>query len=987
MANKKKKITGKPNKVVSNPSISRANSNTDCTVTAKWKVGSALTSTKSSHRATKLDIEWTVKMLDANGKEVVRSKRINKKPIGTTTASFNPRDFVDSTKAARHWTENDFWPKGKYRIVSVSYVVYGRNSEGAAKKGAGKTYTFGTPNAPTVSALEHDMESGEIFFEIDAYDGSKTTAPRIRTYWEAVIVDTRKTGNDRKQTKHGTFTSSSKTWDEDTPEADKVVIDVTDRYMLAPNQYVKVTVTAWSESVRAKKSASKSIVVGYPNAASIDNVSVDKLEGGTPDLSGRVTAGITVGASGNKPTTNVMLQKLRSTTATTPQQASAMGEDWADTDIVDDGECDGLSIAVAELMPTRGLHSWIRVKSWNAHDVFFTYSAPEEVKDLYVDPATASDNLHLLSLTSGDDGTSLIAHFAWTQGHDPDTGTEVSWSKDEHAWESTRKPETFDTTRNDGPETIDEVEYAGTLLIHIPELEQGETYHVRGRRYLDSEESDRAYGGYTEDLTAKPVSSPTSVVLLAPQAIARGSDLALSWTFDSEAAQTEWYLLYGTEYTVVDPETGERDYTIGEDTWLASGKDAYGACVVKWSDLETRLDENGEIGLALRMGTGGSLVTSDSVFLRVVAPPVLSTSVPATITAQQFQVVLTCNVPADVTVIMRAGSYGEDGMTGGNGGDGLVHRDQTAGDVVWQEYLTPTWGTDGSSYAVAFLAPPDLELLDGGNYTLFAQPIDPETGLYGDTVVTPHVVSWANQAPHMAYEDDVAPVVLEPSDTTDADGNRVRQCTIRLAPPEGALGTETYNVYRVTPDGAYLIADRCGLTETIIDPYAPYGGTENAYRVAIVTVDGDVDWIDYEYEMAGRDLRIDFGDEYVELPYNLSVSDTYEKDFEARRKLDGSVDGYWNDGTMRTGGFSTDLIRVTEQSKAAAIRRLGQYSGPVFVRVPDGCAYQADVQVSSIGGARRDAALAVQLDVTEVRLTDEFRALLPDRADEEQEEP
>lgn len=981
-----KDITGKPTKRVSNPSISRTDSNTNCTVTAKWKVGSALTSPTSSHRATSLDIEWTVTMLDGNGKEITRKKYIKKKPVGTTTASLNPRDFTDSTKAKRHWTSADFWPEGKYRIVSVSFKVYGRNKEGVSKKGAGKTYTFGTPKAPTVSPLEHDMASGEIFFEITAYDGSKTTAPRIRTYWEAVIVDTRKTGSNAKVTKHGTFATASKKWDENVDENSKIIIDVRDRYLLAPNQYVKVTVTAWSESVRAKASASRSIVVAYPNAATIKSVKVDKLKGGEPDLSGRVTLELdTRNNYSTKPTTNVMLQKLRSTSATTPQQASAMGEEWADTDIVDDGECDGLSIAVAEVMPTRGTHSWLRIKSWNAHEVFFTYSAPQEVTDLYVDPATASDNLHLLSLVSGDDGTSLIAHFAWTQGHDPDTGTEVSWSKDEHAWQSTSEPETYDTERNDGAETIDEVDYAGTLLIHIPGLEQGETYHVRGRRYLDSDESDRSYGGYTEDMTAKPVSSPKSVVLSAPQAIAQGSDLALSWTFDSEATQTEWYLLYGTEYTVIDQETGEREYTIGEDSWLASGKDAYGACVVKWDDLAAQLDENGEIGLALRMGTGGSLVTSDSVFVRVVAPPVLTVSASATITAQQFPVALTCNVPADVTVILRVGSYGESGMTGGNGGDDLVHRDQAAGDVIWQEYLTPQWVAGTGSYTYELTAPDGLELLDGGNYTLFAQPIDPDTGLFGGTVVTPLAVAWENQAPAMAYGDDVAPVVVTPSDTTDAEGNRVRQCTIQLAPPADALGTETYNVYRVTPDGAYLIADRCGLTETVIDPYAPYGGTENAYRVAIVTVDGDVDWIDYEYALPGRDLRIDFGEEYVELPYNLSVSDTYQKDFEARRKLDGSIDGYWNDGVMRTGGFSTDLIRVTEQSKAAAMRRLGQYSGPVFVRVPDGCAYQANVQVSSIGGARKDAALAVQLDVTEVGLTDEFRALLPDREEEEEE--
>lgn len=980
-----KKITAKPNKTVSNPSISRASSNTDCTVTAKWKVGSALTTPTSSRRATKLDIEWKVTYVGSDNKEHTVTRYVKGKAIGTTQATLNPRNFTDTTKNAKSWNASDFWPDGPRKLKSVSFMVYGRNSEGVATKGAGKTYTFGTPGAPTVSALEHDMESGEIFFEIKAYDGSKTTGPRIKTHWEATIEDTRKTGSQRVVKKSGNFTTDSQKWDKSTAEDSKVIIDVRDRYMLAPNQYVKVTVTAWTMSVYNKSSATRYIVIAYPNAATVGKPKVDKVSGGTPDLSGRVTLAVnTLNNYSTKPTTNVMLQKLVSTTATTPEQAASMGSVWDDTDIVDDGECDGLSIAVAELMPERGKRTWIRVKSWNTHEAFFTYSAPVEVEDLYVDPATASDNLRLLSLVSGDDGTSLIADFAWTQNQDPDTGTEVSWSEDENAWMSTSEPETYDTERNDGAATIDETDYVGTLKVYIPGLEQGTTYYVKGRRYLDSDSSDRSYGGYTEMLSAIPVSSPTSVVLSAPQTLARGSDLALSWTFDSDAAQTEWYLLYGTEYTVVDPDTGEREYEIDGDTWLASGNDAYGACVVKWADLAAQLDDNGEIGLALRMGTGGTLVTSDSVFLRVTDPPVISVYAASVITAQQFPISLTCNVQANVTFILRAGLYGENGMTGGNGGDGLVHGDQTAGDVVWQDYISPAWTYENGSYTAIVNAANDIELLDNGNYVLFVQPYDPDTELSGDTVISPLSVTWASQAPRMLNGEDEAPISIVPLDMTDSNGVRTRQCTITLAPPVGAIGTETYNVYRVTPDGTYLIAEGCGLTETLTDPYAPYGGTETAYRVAVVTADGDVDWLDYPYILGGRDLRIDFGDTYVELPYNLSISDSYEKDFEARRKLDGSIDGYWNDGVMRSGGLSTDLIRIFEQEKATRVRELARYTGPAFVRTPDGCAYQANVTVSSIGGARNDAALAVQLDATEVDLTDEYRAILPEQVEEEE---
>ena len=995
-------IKAKPKKVVSNPSISRASGSNATTLTAKWKIGSAVTTPTSDSRATKLKIVWTVHYTDAKGKKRTVQKVIADKSIGTTQASFNPRLFTDSRKKPKTWTKNDFLPYGKRKLTAVSYVVYAGNKFGYATKGAGTTYNFGTPKAPTISALEHDADTGDIYFDIKAYDGSKTKAPRVRTRWEATVTDVRPTATETVSKKGGTFDGDSKKWDADTAQDDRVTTDVTTRYLLDHTQYVRVTVRAWSEGVCGSNGASKSIVIAYPQPTTIDKVTVDKLDTGSANPSGRVTAMITVANGENDKrgidaTTGVRLQRLVSVAATTAAQATA-SDGWDDTDVVDDGECKGLSIAVADLMPTRGTHTWIRVKSWNFHeDLFYTVSAPAEVKDLYVDPASASDNLHLLSLASGDDGTSLVADFAWVDGPDPDTGTEVSWSSDEKAWISTREPATYETTRNDGAATIGGTAYAGTLRIHIQDLEQGETYFVKGRRYLDPEDGERSFGGYSETLTAIPVSSPTSVVLNAPKTLAMGSDLPLSWTFDSEAAQTEWYLLYGTDYTETpvtetDPETGEvreytrRDYTIGEDVWMASGTDAYGACVVGWDVLAPRLDENGEIGLALRMGTGGSLVTSDVVALRVVEPPALAASVPETITAQGFPLSLSCNVPADVTVIMRAGSYGEDGMTGGNGGDGLVHMGQTAGDVVWQGYLSPPWTLSDGTYSATVTAPTELELLDCGNYAISVQPTDPDTGLSGEALVLNTSVAWENQAPRMGDGTYVAPVRVVPSDTIDANGTRVRQCAITLAPPAGALGTETYNVYRVTPDGTYLIADECGPTETVIDPYAPYGGEVGAYRVAVITVDGDVDWLDYEYRLPGRDLRIDFGDSYVELPWNLSVTDGYEKDFEARRKLDGTVDGYWNDGVVRTGGFSTDLIRIMEWEEARTVRELASYAGPVFVRTPDGCAYQANVTVSSIGGARKDAALAVQLDATEVALTDEYRALLPDR-DEEEEEP
>lgn len=1016
-------ITSIPKKRVSNPSLKRKEGT--FRVIAKWKVGSAVSTPTSASRATSLDIQWRV---IRGKKKLLATKTIVGVPIGTTTASFNPLNFTDDK--GKEWTKKDYYPnKGKPELVKVSVRVYGRNDKGRSKVFVSRAIEWADPGKPTITPLEHDRDSGEIFFTITAFDGKKKNAPRTRTDYSIHILDTRLAKAKQESTRTGSFTGDSQKWDETTKENSKVIVDVKDRYILGYDQYVKVTIKAHSISATGRSDdVSRWIILAYPNAATIGTPSIDKNAEGKVDNSGKVVIPIKTNTDyKTRPTTGVRLQKLRSVAAASPAQATAMGESWEDTDAVDDGECVGLALSVAETMPTRGTHTWVRVKSWNTHeDLFYRYSEPMELKDLYEDPASAQGNVVITSLTSGDDGTSLIADLAWNVGSDPETGTEISWSDDENAWKSTKEPEKYEFTRSDGAVTIGDVEYGGSARVYIQGLTQGTLYYVRARRYIETEDGN-SYGGYSNTMSGTPSSSPQSVELNCPTTLARGTSLSLSWTFtartkttgksrtgnpryasssnntrfssmtstrqavtqdDDTAVQKEWYLLYGTEYVEEEVDgVPKRNYTINETPWVDNGDDALGSCVVPWAKLEPLLDENGEVALALRMGTGGSLVTSEPVALRVVDPPVVTLDVPAILTKQPATFGVTCNVPASMSVIVRAGSLSVDGeMIGGNSGDDVVHDDQTAGDVVWQSSAVPDW-TDADGSYTATLSTPDganiAEFLDNGTYTVFVQPTDVQTGLVGQTVTAEFDVAWKDQAPRMLNGEEEAPVEVIPSDTTDESGVRTRSCTIQLAPPQGALGTETYNVYRVTPDGEYLIAERCGLTERVVDAYAPFGGSEIAYRVAVVTVDGDTDWLDYGYSLPGRDMRIDFGSEYVELPYDLSLSDSYQKDFEARRKLDGSIDGYWNDGVQRTGNYSSNLIRIYDEEKAATVRRLAQYAGPVFVRTPDGCAYQADVEISNFGGARRDAALAVSIDATEVALTEEFMADLPDRHSEE----
>ncbi|MBQ9004907.1 MAG: hypothetical protein IJ092_00890 [Atopobiaceae bacterium] len=274
----------------------------------------------------------------------------------------------------------------------------------------------------------------------------------------------------------------------------------------------------------------------------------------------------------------------------------------------------------------------------------------------------------------------------------------------------------------------------------------------------------------------------------------------------------------------------------------------------------------------------------------------------------------------------------------------------------------------GYAYAATVELPDGLDLWDGATYDVSATATDPATMLTSGVATCAMAVAGARQAPELAEVD----ATVTPHDSYDADGNHTLTADIAIGTPEGAADSDRFDVYRVTPDGAYLVYRDASADDVVTDPYAPYGKGELAYRVAVRTADGDTSWRDFPYELDFHALRVEFGSRHVELPYNIVPSDSYSKDFEARRYMDGSVDGFWNEGATRKAGFSTDLIKLYDRDRLADVRALAQHAGPCFVRTPEGCAFMADVQVTSIGTDYRSAAIGVSLDCTEVELTAQY---------------
>jgi len=531
----------------------------------------------------------------------------------------------------------------------------------------------------------------------------------------------------------------------------------------------------------------------------------------------------------------------------------------------------------------------------------------------------------IVSAQSGEDGTSVDLVIGWTEseGHD---ATEVTWSDREDAWESTDQPDSFSADWADAESQSSA--WRATQAVHVEGLEQGVTYWLRARRTR----SDGSRSAWTDAVSAIPEAAPTAVTLSAPAFVRRGSELALAWAFGGGSAQRGWRVMCGA-------------------TVVASGTDAACACVVGAERLAELVGDGDSVTLSVEVSTGGAYVASDPVTVGVADAPTLSVAA-ATVTAQPMRLSLACSATADVAIVVTA--------LGARGSHPGGERTQAAGDTVWGDALAPAWAASGSSQAATVVAPTGLDLWDGASYLVEAVATDRRTGLRSDAAHATVSVDWAHKAPTPS-----ASIAVTPFDATDADGFRTLGATIALTAPTGAAAGDRYDVWRVTADGAERIADGVGTASTVTDRFAPFG--EAAYRVCSRTADGDLDWLDYGYELPCGDLRVDWAGGYAHMPYDLVAADEWEKDFEAVRDMAGGTEGYWGPSTSRRASLSADIVVGDDEPLARALAELAQHAGPAFVRTPYGAAYQADVQVS-LDRRATSGAVAVSLDATQVAL-------------------
>lgn len=174
--------------------------------------------------------------------------------------------------------------------------------------------------------------------------------------------------------------------------------------------------------------------------------------------------------------------------------------------------------------------------------------------------------------------------------------------------------------------------------------------------------------------------------------------------------------------------------------------------------------------------------------------------------------------------------------------------------------------------------------------------------------------------------------------------------------PQGTGAGATCDIYRLSSDKPELIVKGGQFGEVYVDPYPTIGKT-GGHRIVYLTADGD--YITEEEFLAWYDLGessgdyldvmhsiIDFDGEQIELFYDTSQGNNWEKDFKETRYLGGSVQGDWNRPVGRTASFDVSFVTLEDEAQIRAMRRLAAYPGLCHIRTLDGSSFDCDIQVS-----------------------------------------
>lgn len=468
-------------------------------------------------------------------------------------------------------------------------------------------------------------------------------------------------------------------------------------------------------------------------------------------------------------------------------------------------------------------------------------------------------------------------------------GTFVEWTDAEGGWLSTKSPSSYKKPdQKDSPNTV-----------IIDGLTEGKLYNIRVRRYITIDGED-AYGGAALT-SATPWSTPDQPELTAPGFVRAGEDIRYTWTFSDsgDSPQVAAVLTINGDPIRIDGADGAYVLHVPEDTDV--------------EDYTARVMVN---------CGGGWSAQSESVVTTVAQQPTCTLALTGDVEDE------TVGHSCYGGKYLRSLPLGVE--LGGNGDVWRVTVRSVGGALSPEPSGGRQLADNGVAVTTLMAASGEIDgsmILGGGNYNVEAVCIDQVTGLESDPVVVGFMASWRHEAvpptASVSVVGDVGYIIPMATDGIDTETDRCR-------------------IWRDTADGPVLACDDAAWGEVYVDNVPTYSEEGAAYVIETVTADGGHAWSEVPYDYAKNTVIISYGNEKVELPWNLTPKDTYKKDFERRSHMDGTRSGYWGPGIDRdwTCGSSTEK---GDTEVVRAVRELARYDGLCYVRAPFAVAFPANV--------------------------------------------
>lgn len=543
---------------------------------------------------------------------------------------------------------------------------------------------------------------------------------------------------------------------------------------------------------------------------------------------------------------------------------------------------------------------------------------------------------------------------SWDWSWDGATGAEIAWADHEDAWESTSEPGSYIVSN------------LRTGAWNVAGLSLGTTWYFRVR-FIKETADTTSYSPWSEltPNTMIDLSSPpeTPILVLSDSFVIEGGEFTASWAYVSAdgTAQSTAEICEAT-ITGTDVGDGSTETTI-----------VYGQNIASVSTEQRVLLNTSDLGwepgsihhLCLRVtSTSGRTSEQWSTPVSITVVERLECTIANTSLTEEN--ILT-QMPIDISV---------------SGGDETsvfsVAIERLQSYYMDRPDETRFEGHEGETVALASQAADgsfsfEVEDLigvidDGALYRIVATIRDGYGQEASDSL--DFSVHWEHQA------------IMPEARTAVFDDQIV---LIKVERPEGALGTDMCDIYRLSADRPELIMTGVPLDGIYVDPY-PAIGALGGHRIVYRTENNDYitdenvpAWVDLGRNtggyLDGDQAVIDFNGQRVILRYNTDLSSSWEKDFKETRYLGGSVQGDWNPSISRKSNVSSVMLSVDDQEMIQAMRQLADYPGQCYVRTQDGSAYAADIQVSENRSHKTGGKIVeFSLEITKVE-SEEFKGL------------